>query len=167
MSIGEKIKELRKREKLNQEEFGKKVGISKNAVWNYENGKREPSLEILTKISKAFDIPMIDILRGYDSEDKIIDQLQEKFKDAGFNDPLSEAIHYACNSVTNYEYQQTSKELNFAFFEPFRYLIANKNNQEEFNYKLTDFSEDELIAIENFLKEMFEFKINQIKKNKN
>ena len=62
MSIGEKIKELRKREKLNQEEFGKKVGISKNAVWNYENGKREPSLEILTKISKAFDMSLLEIL---------------------------------------------------------------------------------------------------------
>ena len=34
MNIGEKIKHIRKDHKLNQEAFGKLIGISKNAVWH-------------------------------------------------------------------------------------------------------------------------------------
>ena len=62
MNIGEKIKHIRKDHKLNQEAFGKLIGISKNAVWNYENNKRTPSLDILKKMSKALNVPITELI---------------------------------------------------------------------------------------------------------
>lgn len=58
MKIGNKLKELRKQKKLTQEELAKKSELSKNAIWNYENGKRTPSYENLQKICNALQISL-------------------------------------------------------------------------------------------------------------
>lgn len=53
MSIGERIKTIRKDNKLTQQELSSKIGISKQAVYNYENEKSTPNLTILNKIADA------------------------------------------------------------------------------------------------------------------
>lgn len=44
--------------KLTQAELAKELGISKNTVNNWENGRGEPSLSQLRKISELSGIPM-------------------------------------------------------------------------------------------------------------
>ena len=52
--IGEKIKSLRESEALTQEEIAVKVGVSKEFISMVESGKRNPSLEVLSKIASVF-----------------------------------------------------------------------------------------------------------------
>lgn len=57
MTVGEKIKKLRKEKHLTQEELGEMIGVQKAAINKYETGivvnlKRE----IIAKLAKAFDV---------------------------------------------------------------------------------------------------------------
>lgn len=56
MNIGELIKTNRKAAKLTQQELANKIGISKNALWNYENNLRIPSIDIVFKICTVLNI---------------------------------------------------------------------------------------------------------------
>lgn len=56
MTISERIIEVRKSEGLNQVEFSKKIGLTKQTVSNYETGARQPGLDIILKISEVFNI---------------------------------------------------------------------------------------------------------------
>ena len=46
-----RIKELRKKECLNQKEFAKAIGVSRQSVSSIENGRYDPSLELAFIIS--------------------------------------------------------------------------------------------------------------------
>ena len=56
MSIGKKIKEARLAANMTQEELAKRIGVSKNAISNYENGVSTPKIELLCAIMKHLDI---------------------------------------------------------------------------------------------------------------
>lgn len=62
MSTGSKIKAIRKKNKLTQDELARKVGISKNGLWNYENDKREISIELVQKIAETLNVPLSDLI---------------------------------------------------------------------------------------------------------
>ena len=52
----ERIKELRNSLGVNQVEFGKRLGVSKQCISNWENGNIQPSIDMLIKISKTFSV---------------------------------------------------------------------------------------------------------------
>lgn len=56
MNIGNKIKEARLAANMTQEELAKRIGVSKNAISNYENGVSTPKVELLCSIMKHLDI---------------------------------------------------------------------------------------------------------------
>jgi transcriptional regulator with XRE-family HTH domain len=56
ININEKIKRLRKQKGLSQKDLGLRIGVSQQVITNYERGIREPSLEVLLKISGALDV---------------------------------------------------------------------------------------------------------------
>lgn len=58
MDIGKELKELRKKSGLTQSELANKCGLSKNAIWNYENNKRNPTLNTLNKISEVLNVDL-------------------------------------------------------------------------------------------------------------
>lgn len=58
-----RVKELRKQKNLTQEELGKVLDIQKAAISKYENGRAEPSTEVLKKMSSLFGVS-IDYLLG-------------------------------------------------------------------------------------------------------
>lgn len=66
MNIGTKIKELRDALGLTQEQLALKCNLSKNAIWNYENGKREPNIRILTNIAKALNVSVEELIKNTD-----------------------------------------------------------------------------------------------------
>lgn len=43
---------------MTQEEFSKELGVDKSTVWNWENGKGEPNVTQLRKMSELSSIPM-------------------------------------------------------------------------------------------------------------
>ena len=53
--VGCRIKAARKAKKLTQEELGKKIGVSFQAIAQWETGRRNPKYETLLKISNALE----------------------------------------------------------------------------------------------------------------
>lgn len=62
MGIKENIVELRKREKLTQEELAKIAGVSRGAVAQWESGFSEPRMGAIQKLADHFDISKSDII---------------------------------------------------------------------------------------------------------
>ena len=54
--MGERIKELRKALGMTLSDFGKKIGISNQAVSSMENGKSNPSEQTIRAIIREFDV---------------------------------------------------------------------------------------------------------------
>lgn len=52
--MNERLKQLRERLELTQEEFGKRIGSARNTIANYEMGNRAPSNAILLSICREF-----------------------------------------------------------------------------------------------------------------
>lgn len=60
--LASNIKYLRKQKKVTQQDIGDAVGVSYNAVSNYENGKFFPTAEVLVKICEFFGVSSDDLL---------------------------------------------------------------------------------------------------------
>ena len=54
MSLKTRIRELRARDRLSQEELARKVGVRRETIGNLENGKYKPSLKLAMDIAKVF-----------------------------------------------------------------------------------------------------------------
>lgn len=63
ITIGKKLKELRKAEGLTQEQFAEKLGISRVNYTRYETDVSRPDYETLTEIADFYDVS-IDELFG-------------------------------------------------------------------------------------------------------
>lgn len=59
--IGEKIKHYRLKNGWTQQELGSKLGISKNAIGNYEKGIRSPKKDTMFDLASAFKISIDDL----------------------------------------------------------------------------------------------------------
>lgn len=95
MTVGEKIKQLRKDNGLQQKAVAFKVGLDQSNYNNVENGKREPSIEVLQKLSVILGVTVDEFLSPDDNkqpvpvtvEDKtvsekirLVEQLEEEHK---------------------------------------------------------------------------------------
>lgn len=63
-TFGSRLKFLRKRLALTQEELGKVLNVSTSTVGMYERGEREPSFKVLMHIAEYFETS-IDYLLGH------------------------------------------------------------------------------------------------------
>ena len=61
MTIGERIKAARKKAGLTQKQLGEKMGISYQAVAQWENDLRNPKIETLRAIANALGVPVSDL----------------------------------------------------------------------------------------------------------
>ena len=57
-NVGCKIKSARKSKNLTQEELGRKIGVSFQAIAQWESGRRNPKYETLLKIADALETPI-------------------------------------------------------------------------------------------------------------
>lgn len=83
LNIGEKIILLRKQFHLSQSDLAKKIGASRTIVGNYERNSNTPSIEMIIKIAKVFNVS-VDYMIGegqlssYDKEVlKRIDDIEQ------------------------------------------------------------------------------------------
>lgn len=58
--VGNRIKQLRTELKLSQEALGLKAEVDRTYVTDVENGRRNVSLEILTRLIKALEVSFSD-----------------------------------------------------------------------------------------------------------
>lgn len=62
--IAENLITLRNRDRLSQEQLAEKIGVSRQAVSNWERGIATPDLDTLELISKLFNVDLSDIING-------------------------------------------------------------------------------------------------------
>lgn len=91
--FSERIKELRTMRKMSQEELGIRLGVSKQAVSNWENGNVTPSMDMIQCLISFFHItpnylfgyedhPLIDVTGLTDEETGHIMMLVDDLKTA-------------------------------------------------------------------------------------
>src|SRR5690606_6475513 len=90
LNIGERITQLRKQFNLSQEDLAKKIGVSRTIIGNYERNTNTPSIEVLIKIAKTFNVTVDNLigegeLSSYEKVDikliKAINKLNKNTKD--------------------------------------------------------------------------------------
>ena len=64
------LKEIRKKKNLNQQKVALDLNISREALSHYENGKREPSLNMLVAMSKYFNVSIDYLITGKEFTNK-------------------------------------------------------------------------------------------------
>ena len=64
------LKNIRKSLKLNQQKVALDLNISREALSHYENGKRQPPLELLLQMSDYFNVSINYLITGKEFEKK-------------------------------------------------------------------------------------------------
>lgn len=75
---GVRLRELRNAKGLNQSELGEMLGVSKSSICCYENGTRNPSLEIIIDLMHIFGVSA-DYLLGTDNMIKTVEDDEIKY----------------------------------------------------------------------------------------
>ena len=65
--LGMRIKFLRKQRKWSQEDLALESNINKNYICDLENGRRNPSLDILERLCAAFGISLEELFKGVET----------------------------------------------------------------------------------------------------
>ena len=65
--LGMRIKFLRKERGWSQEDLALEANVNKNYICDLENGRRNPSLDILERISNAFGISLSLLFKGIET----------------------------------------------------------------------------------------------------
>lgn len=85
-TIGDRIRQIRKEERLTQEEFGARIGVKGNTVTGYERGNRRPSDSVVNYICHIFGINQTWLRTGEGEKDvpvsasqTVLEQLFDEF----------------------------------------------------------------------------------------
>lgn len=105
MSLGNRLKDLRKKKGLNQTEMGEVLGVTLNTVFNIESGKSDMPSEMLKKASEFFEVSTDYLITGKESTGEISEEEREVLtamrEDTAFKKVAIEAAK-AKKKVINY-----------------------------------------------------------------
>ncbi|HDR4761629.1 TPA: helix-turn-helix transcriptional regulator [Bacillus thuringiensis] len=82
MSLGEQLKKLRESKGFSQEDVAKKVGVTRQAVYKWENDKSCPDIDNLILLSEMYNVTLDELIKGNQNiKEKIhIDEENEDFE---------------------------------------------------------------------------------------
>lgn len=95
MKLHEKLKILRKKESLTQEELGNKLFVTKQAVYKWEKGNNYPDIDNLKNLSHIFKVKLDDLL----NEDLTLKQIKSKERVVFMNEKKSNNLEKYVNSL--------------------------------------------------------------------
>lgn len=75
--MNERIKELRKKLNLSQDEFGKRIRITKSSVSKLEKGENKPSEQTISLICKEFKVNEVWLRTGEGGEKNMFSKISE------------------------------------------------------------------------------------------
>lgn len=123
--IKDRIKLVRKKAGLTQEQFAQKIGTVQNTITGYETGRRNPSGSAITLICKEFNVNENWLRYGqgdmhnYSDEDE---EFQVALNDIT-NDPMARQV------ILNYWHMNSSEKEQFWNF--LRNLVPNSKGENE------------------------------------
>lgn len=77
-TLGQKISELRKKQKMTQDELAEKMNVSAQAVSKWENDLSIPDITLLIELSEFFGVSLDSLLKNKESETKILKAEERK-----------------------------------------------------------------------------------------
>ncbi|PEC23719.1 helix-turn-helix domain-containing protein [Bacillus cereus] len=82
MNLGEQIKKLRESKGFSQEDVAKKIGVTRQAVYKWENDKSCPDIENLILLSEMYNVTLDKLIKGNQNfKEKIhMDEEDEDFE---------------------------------------------------------------------------------------
>ncbi|WJE54293.1 helix-turn-helix transcriptional regulator [Bacillus cereus] len=80
MELKDRIRSLRKEQKLKQDELGKEIGVNGASVSKFETGLKSPSRETLQRIADYFNVT-VDYLLGRSDNPQLDEMLDRKYKE--------------------------------------------------------------------------------------
>lgn len=84
--FGDRLKELRKEHNLTQEDIAKMFNVTNNAVYSWEVGKSQPSIEIIKKLAEYFGVTVDYLLCFTQKDADNLERLKQALKEAGMWD---------------------------------------------------------------------------------
>lgn len=142
-NVAQKIKELRIEKNLTQKKLADLLNVSQNAVYNWENGKREPNSDIIEKLSDIFEV-LPSYLMGWRDEDMEIemeiDKLIDRFSNITDHQEVSDIVKEMQNLISKQSIIEDKIDT-VDFHSPQKSSIY---------FDSTEFSESELTEIKNF-----------------
>ncbi|MCL1858385.1 MAG: helix-turn-helix domain-containing protein [Oscillospiraceae bacterium] len=63
-NIGKTIKKIREEKNITQEQLAEKLNVTRQAVSNWENGKTQPDIDTIIKISEILEVSVEEIIYG-------------------------------------------------------------------------------------------------------
>lgn len=119
-----KIKSLRIAKGLTQKQLATSLHVSQNAIYNWENGKREPNFDMLKRIAKTFDIALYILLDdGYEIPDITSEAWKKRARIIGDTEmaeppkPFTQPLNSKYNSIetssydSSYSYASSEEDL--------------------------------------------------------
>lgn len=88
MTLGERIKKLRRELDLTQQEFAIRIGSTQNALTGYETGRRNPSRSVINNICKTFHV----------NEEWLRTGVGEMFADVSQDEQIAEFVQQTLSS---------------------------------------------------------------------
>ena len=73
----DRVKLIRKKLGMTQEEFSKKLGLARNSIANYEIGRREPTNAIITSICREFGVNEVWLRTGEGGEENMFTKISD------------------------------------------------------------------------------------------
>lgn len=133
MMLGEKIRFYRKKLNLSQEELAKKCNLSRNAIYNYENNKRTPTISILITIAKNLNLSPTDLLDAIYNVETSLNELKTiKVVDKKLNNIINEEKENTNNSEL-----EINELYNKYFSDLFKLKTINMNPHDYFKFILS------------------------------
>lgn len=131
-----RIREVRKKRGVSQEKLANSLGITRQAISQYEIGNREPKLETWQKLANFFDVP-ISYLQGIDVDETINQVDFKKLSPLGLSFYENESFDKNESSEAT-EIQLHEDMLNSILYSEKSLALENMNKYIEFLSKLKD-----------------------------
>lgn len=108
---GEKVKSIRLEAKLNEKQFGKKLGVNEAFIKDLENGRKVINDSLISRIKKVFGKDINDINMNDLNEETVQEQKNMAFKPkrAEVNETWTNAMSSILKEVPIYDYNFNKK----------------------------------------------------------
>ena len=116
-NLSDKIKTIRISKGMTQKQLADILNVSQNAIYNWENGKREIKIEILQKIADALGCSLVALM-GID-EYKKTEEYKTDMRSVGAYDGVLALLKNIYGNVQEKDIQQE-------YGESFYYLVGNE-----------------------------------------
>lgn len=64
MNLGEQLKKLRESKGFSQEDVAKKIGVTRQAIYKWENDKSYPDIDNLILLSEMYNVTLDELIKG-------------------------------------------------------------------------------------------------------